>query len=180
MGADRHLDVNLAVSHFLKNFESLSRLPLVTNAEMAGLFGEEVASALEELELYDSQEKICLNCISRCCLLVDCELYSPEFGLCPVQSFRPVLCRMHYCHKFTQEHNFLVKEIGDIFLESLLAAERLVKPKTAFFDSPPLTAPAPGLVASTASCILAFKEGRLDEVSALRVVHAEAEKYRTE
>lgn len=179
MDGNHHLDVNKAVSNFLAYFESLSRLPLITDAEMDQVFGTEVTLALAELEGYNQQGKLCQDCASRCCRLVDCELYTAELNRCPVQAFRPVLCRMHFCQKFALTYSSLVKEVGDIFLESLLAAERLGSKKASLCDSPPLGKYAPELVAAITPRIMAFKEGRLDEGSALGIIQSEAEKYRT-
>ena len=173
------MDIDKAKNNFLRNFERLSRLPLITDDEMQQLFGEEVKSALSELECYDQQEKLCAHCISRCCLLVDCELYTPELSCCPIHSFRPLLCRMHFCNRFALAYPSFVKEIGDIFLESLLAAERQNKKKAALFDSPPLGQYAPELVAAITSLIVDFKKGRLDDSSALEMIQAEVEHYYT-
>jgi hypothetical protein len=176
MAVIRIPDINLAVSNFLRHFESLSRLPLVTNAEMDSLFGEEVAAALQELGLYGRQEGLCRTCRSRCCLLVDCELYEAGFSRCSIHDFRPVLCRMHFCNKFAPVYRELVKTVGDIFLESLLAGEHLDPAKTKMLDSPPLRNLAPDLVDRIGRLIKAFDEGFLDEPAALKSITAEIEK----
>ncbi len=169
-------DINLAVSNFLKHFESLSHLPLISDAEMDSLFGQEVAAALHELELYGRQEGFCRSCRSRCCLLVDCELYVPSFSRCSIHNFRPVLCRMHFCNKFAPVYRDLVKAVGDIFLDSLLAGEHLDPAKTKLLDSPPLGILAPDLVARIKGIIKAFDEGILEEKAALKSIAAELEK----
>jgi hypothetical protein len=175
MGIERHLDVDRAVNRFLKHFESLSRLPLVSDAEMDGLYGEEVSEGLAELECYNQQEKLCQDCRSRCCQLVDCELYAPDLSRCPIYSFRPALCRMHFCQKFVPRYSALVKETGDVFLEGLLAAEKINGRRASLFDSPPLGKLVPHLVAVVLSQISAIRENRLDEASALRKIQAEVE-----
>ena len=177
MGSEHCLDVTKETENFLKHYERLSRLPLITDAEIAILFGNAVISILEKLDRYNLSEKLCACCARRCCLLVDCELYSPEIKTCPVKSFRPLLCRMHYCHQFALVYPVQVKEVGDLFLESLLAAERLDKEKAALFDAPPLKRFAPGLV-NTLECLLAdFKRGKSDEPTVLRLIQTEVAKY---
>ncbi len=89
-------------------------MPLIGDSEMARLFGEETAAALAELDACNRQGQICSSCRGSCCRLVSCELYTPELSCCPVQKFRPVLCRMHFCHKFNAKYPLLVKEAGDI------------------------------------------------------------------
>ncbi len=171
-----HLDVDRAVASFLKHFEGLSRLPLISDAEMLLLFGQEVIAGLAELEAYNSREKLCQDCAARCCRLVDCELYAPDLGRCPIYSYRPVLCRMHFCQKFVPRYGTLVKEAGDVFLESLLAAEKIDGRRARLFDSPPLVRLVPRLVKEVLAHISAVREKRLDEPSALREIEAEIEK----
>ena len=176
MAVIRIPDVKLAVSNFLNHFESLSRLPFISNVEIDSLFGEEIGAILHELELYGRQEGFCLTCRSRCCLLVDCELYVPNFNRCSIYDFRPLLCRMHFCNKFAPVHRELVKAVGDIFLESLLAVEHLNPAKTKLLDSPPLGNLAPDMVAVIRHFIKDFDEGLVDEPAALKSIAAELEK----
>lgn len=173
MAVIRIPDVDLAVRNFLNKLESLSHLPLMTDAEMDFSFGEEVTAALQELEVYNCQEGLCRTCRSRCCLLVDCELYVPGFSRCSIHKFRPLLCRMHFCNKFAPVYREMVKAVGDIFLESLLAGQHLDPAKTRLLDSPPLVPLAPGLVAHLRPFIDAFEEGRIDESTALKSIAEE-------
>jgi len=85
---------------------------------------------------------------------------------------------MHFCNKFVGSYGLLVKDIGDIFLDGLLELEREGNWKAALFDTPPLSGFAPGLVAAVSSCIDSVKKGKLDEKSALDLIHSEAEKFR--
>ena len=176
MTANHHPDIKTAVQNFLQHFESLSRLPLVTDAEMDLLFGAELNSALFELNLYNQQEKLCHLCRGQCCLLVDCELYVPEFGCCSIYKFRPLLCRFHFCHRFDPVYKELVKTVGNIFLESLLAVQAVAPKVTLLLDSPPLGKLAPDLINAVMPHIIAFKEGRLGEAAVLTAINAELEK----
>jgi hypothetical protein len=153
-------------------------LPLVSDSEMAHLFGEEVASALAELELFSREGQICLRCRGSCCRLVACELYSPELTCCPVQKLRPVLCRMHFCRQFNPVYPLLVKESGDIYLESLIAAQNSGYKKVSLFDCPPLSKVAPGMVKSVSQSLVEFREGSRDEAATLKIIEAGLESYR--
>jgi hypothetical protein len=166
----RHLDIAQAVGAFRDNYEELSYLPLITDAEMDRLFGPQVQAGLAELERYNRKGNICRHCPSKCCRLVDCELFAPEFTQCPIYPFRPVLCRMHFCHQFDADYKTLVKETGDVFLESLLEAERRGSRKARYFDCPPLGGLAPGLVDDITPLIAAVRAGRLKEDRALDLI----------
>jgi hypothetical protein len=176
MMADHPLDNTRAINTFLKHFAGLSYLPFVTGEEMDRLYGEEVAAALLELDLWNRQEGICRNCLSRCCLLVNCELYDDGLSLCPVQSLRPPLCRMHFCHRFSLEYPLLVKSLGDIFLNGLLAACQVDGRITALFDCPPLKPAAPELTGSLILLIDRIKEGRLAESAARDLIQDKVRK----
>jgi hypothetical protein len=179
MEQGRHLDVNKSVQRFLSQFESLSRLPFISDSEMGQLFGEEVNLGLAELNCLNHQKQFCRDCKERCCRLVDCELYQDTLTRCPIHSFRPVLCRIHYCHKFALEQPFLVKELGDIFLESLVSAQSLDAGRTRLLDSPPLRQFAPDLIAdiSKQTAFLAANKDLEAEISG--AIDSKLEKYRT-
>lgn len=173
MGRDHHLDVNRAVKNFLVCFESLSCLPFIGDDEIVRLYGEQVETVLAELERYNQQENLCRNCEYRCCQLVKCEFYNLALSICPAHHFRPLLCRMHYCDKFTPVYPLAVKELGDIFLESLLAAERINIEKAKLFDCPPLSKLVPELTKSVSNFIKTTGEGRLDEDTILKLINDE-------
>jgi hypothetical protein len=174
---DRHLDVKRAVFTFLRRFEGLSCLPFISDAEMPQLFGEEVNAALTELGNFNQREQLCQYCSSRCCLLVHCEIYSADFNRCPVHSFRPALCRMHFCKKYTQTYPLLVKGLGDIYLESLIEAAKVNQKIADFFNSPVLNPLVPALVTTISELLIAVRENHLDESSSFRLIQVEIEKY---
>ncbi len=167
-----------AINCFLERVESLTRLPLVTDDEMEGLFGDEVAAAVAELDRLNREVKACRDCPDRCCLLARCELYLPVFHRCPVHDLRPPVCRLHYCHRFGIDARSLIKEIGDIFFDCLLAAERCGSRKVRLFDSPPLGLAAPSLVAAAAPAVNAVLESKLDPDAGAALIGREAERYR--
>jgi hypothetical protein len=167
-----------AIDSFLTHLGGLSRLPLITDSEMESLYGEEVAEALARLGRLNRQESICFKCASKCCHLVHCEFFVPSLSQCPVYSFRPVLCRMHFCHLFAGVDENSVIGLGDIFLESLSSAEILDKKKSSLLDSPSFTHPAPRLVASILPVIKGLRERSLEEKIALETIHDMAASYR--
>ena len=170
-------DIGQEVECFLNGYDRLVRLPLISDAEVEGLFSPILLHTLAQLRQYDLNEQICAACSERCCALIRCELYDPALGFCPAFNWRPLLCRMHYCHKF-EAHWKAVKVIGDIFLESLLAAERQGSRKMALFDSPALAPVAPELAKSILTLRMTYREGQLDKTAALRALQDAAENYR--
>lgn len=170
MTADCLLDNTRAIKAFLDHFEGLSCLPFVTDTEMELLYGAEVAAALQDLDRWNRQEGICRGCAVRCCLLVKCELYDKDLNLCPVQSLRPPLCRMHFCGLFSRKYPLLVKGLGDIFLDSQLAAARMNNAAVKMLDCPPLEPAAPDLIKALVSLLDQVKEGRLDESEARELI----------
>lgn len=168
-----------AVARFMEHVEQLSRLPLITDSEMYELYGEEVAKAVAEMDRANREEQICLNCQNRCCLGCGCELYAPQFGQCPINDFRPVLCRLHFCHRFDAAGRSIIIQLGDIFFESLSTAEQAGSDKVRLFESPPLAEHAPGLTTATADWVNAVRRGSLDPEHARKLINQEAEKYQT-
>lgn len=173
------MDKEKAIRSFLEHVDRLPRLPLVTDMEMDALFGEEVAAALAHLDRHNQAEQMCLQCESRCCQVCQCELYTPQFSRCPIQEFRPVLCRLHFCNRFRVAGSTLMDELGDIFFDSLLAADREGNPGVRLFESPPLSIAAPGLIAATSPWMQALREGTANPEQVEKKVRREAEKYRT-
>jgi hypothetical protein len=175
----RHLNLDKAIQHFLDNVERLERLPLISDEDMALIYGDEVMESIAVLSRYNSQEKACVKCAKKCCPLVRCELYDAGFSQCPILPFRPAICRMHYCDKFAVGDASFVKEFADIYLNALLEAKIQGSRKVDLFDSPPLNKFAPELVADISPLLNAFKDGTLDEASALREIHNKAARFRT-
>ncbi|MFC2014652.1 hypothetical protein ACFLUP_01520 [Chloroflexota bacterium] len=173
------MDKEKAVSNFLKYVESLSGLPLITDSEVNELFGEEVASVLVVLNRYGQKGEICLHCDSRCCKIARCELYAPQFEKCPIHDFRPVVCRLHFCHKFAVSDNSMIKEIGDIFFDSLIAADRDGSQVVRMFDNPPLGESCPDLVKTVSPWVYAVREGSLNPENTIELINLEAEKYKS-
>jgi hypothetical protein len=147
-------------------------LPLVSDAEMSRLFGPELGSGVAEMDDFNRREQVCDRCGGNCCRLVSCELYTPGLKSCPVQKMRPLLCRLHFCHSFARVFPILVKECGDIYLDSLIAAHAAGSKAIPLFDSPPLGKVAPEMVRAVSGILAEFRAGRLDEAGALRLIEA--------
>lgn len=171
------MDKKKAINSFLEHVDKLQRLPLITDSEMLKLFGEEVATAVAEIDRFNHEGQICSRCQSRCCPVAGCELYALEFGQCPIFEFRPVLCRLHFCHKFNDAGRSMIIELGDIFFDSLQAAEQAGSDRVRLFESPPLTRHAPGLITATAPWVDAVRKGSLNPEYAIELICVEAEKY---
>ncbi len=162
MDSDRHLNREKAVTNFLANYRDLAFLPFITDQEIHRLFGEEVDAALQELGRYNRQKGLCRDCARHCCTLVNCELYSPVFNVCPVYSFRPPLCRMHFCGNFAGYSHGVTADLADIFLDSLLTAARRDNLNTGLFDCPPLSPLIPCLLNQILPIIKAARECRAE------------------
>ena len=163
-------DVNSAVESFLANFRKLKYLPFITDIEAIALFGPQVTASLIELDDHNRQEQICSCCQNRCCLRVKCEVYSASFSGCAVDSLRPALCRLHFCDKFKNECGPLVKILGDIYLESLLAAAKIDSTLADLFDCPTFLPLAPRLVSLIIPVLDSARAGRLQEREAFQEV----------
>lgn len=172
------MDKVKAVQIFLERVERLSRLPLITDAEMESLYGKEVAAALDGLAHLEEKLGFCRDCQSRCCPAVKCELYAPEFDRCPIYDLRPPVCRLHYCHRFFAGDDTLLKELSDVFFDSLLAAERGGSDKVRLFDTPPIIRCAPDFVQTSSRWIDSVRAGTLAPGDAIALIHREAENCR--
>jgi len=168
-----------AIQTFLECVEQLIRLPLITDTEMDTLYGKEMMEVLQGLARLNEKEQLCQNCQNRCCPAVRCELYAPQFKRCPIYEFRPPICRLHYCHRFFTDGDSLLKDMSDIFFDSLLTADRLGSNKVRFFDTPPLTNCCPDLITATSQLINSVREGNLDPEEATRLIRQIAEAFRT-
>ena len=167
-----------AIGPFLERVQRFPQLPLITDSKMDWLFGGKAVQALADMDRYNREEQLCLHCNSRCCRAVRCEFYAPEFGQCPIYDFRPVVCRLYFCHRFNIPGDSLVEELGGFFLESLMAADRQGSSKARLFDNPPLSRSCPELIAETSSWMNAVREGSLNPQFAVKLIGEAVEKYR--
>ena len=97
-------------------------------------------------------------------------MYDASFGGCAVNSLRPALCRLHFCDKFENECGPLVKILGDIYLESLLAAAKIDSALADLFDCPTFLPLTPHLVSLIIPVLDDARAGRLPEREAFQEV----------
>jgi hypothetical protein len=86
---------------------------------------------------------------------------------------------MHFCQRFSLEYPSLVKDLGDIYLDSVLVAQIINPQKAAMLDSPPLRQYAPNLVTDFLVKISVPEKTDLDQALTLEVIQSKLEKYRT-
>jgi hypothetical protein len=173
------MDKAAAVRSFLQRVGELPHLPLITDGEMALLYGDEVIAAMRGLEQAAAHRNLCATCQSRCCQAVRCELYAPQFSRCPIHHLRPPVCRLHYCHRFFDDGDALLKDLSDIFFDGLLAAGAAKSDKVRLFDCPPLANCCPELVEATAEWMKAVQQGALAPDKGLKLIEAEAQRFGT-
>jgi hypothetical protein len=179
MFRQQHLNIDVAIRHFLENVEGLARLPLLTDVEMEMLLGPEVARGSAVMAHLNLEKNICGGCEKRCCPMVKCELYDTRFSLCPIFDYRPLICRMHYCDRFVVSDKSFIQEFADIYLNALIEAKIRGSKKVNLFDSPPFSRYAQDWLAAVTPALNEFKAGTLGEADTLRIILFEAERYRT-
>jgi len=173
------MNLQKAITTFVERADHLARLYLVTDSELLQLYGEEVIAAVSELDRFDREEGICLRCGGQCCRDIGCELYAPQFNQCPIYEFRPIACRLHFCHLFNAADNSPALALRDVFLGSLSAEEVRTGEFLTSLDVPPIGRCMPDFIAMVAPWIDEVKQGSFPTECALKLIREEAEKYYT-
>jgi len=171
------VDKGKAVASFLDYVEQLTRLPLITDQEMKSLFGDEIELVLAELDRLNREKQICLNCNRNCCQEYGCEFYAPQLGWCPVFDIRPAICRLHFCERFQPTAGLMIKELSEIYLDSLTIAAKIGSTKLGFFDVPPFISSAPQLIGAIIPLVQAVRDGNLDPEIGQQQIRLEAKRY---
>lgn len=174
------LEREKTIRRYLNNLEKLRRLPLITDAEMTDLFGQEVQDCIAKLSGYDTDNGRCHDYQKRCCLVAGCELYDAKFDRCPIYEYRPVVCRLHYCHLFQKEQGLLVEELSNVFFDCLLAAQAAGMSNVILFDSPPLIRCAPSLVTAVRPLVNKLKSGQISKTNAIDRIQQIAAQFERE
>lgn len=172
------MDKDRAVQAFMDNIDRMVRLPLITDAEMAQLYGEEVVAVVAALGRTNTAMRLCDDCQSRCCHAIRCELYAEQFGQCPIHDLRPPICRLHFCHRFFPVDDTPLKDLSDVFFDSLLTAQKVSHNRLPLFDTPPLSRCCPDLVNAVSPLVSAVREGRVTAADALARIREQAQDYR--
>ncbi len=176
--AGMDLDERRAVARFLDRVADFSQVALLTDEEVAALFGPQTAAVIAALDSYSRESGLCASCGGRCCRDIGCELYSPLFRQCPIYDTRPLLCRFHFCHLFDPVDKGLVIALRDVFM-SCYTADQISRGTIARSMSvPPLNSGCSVLVANARPVVDAVSEGRVTPEEGVRLVRAEVERYR--
>jgi len=164
------LDLDNAIAGFLDYFSRLAYLPFLSDREAGFIFGPEVTEAIASLDRYNREKQICAACGYRCCLRVKCEFYDPAFSRCLVESYRPALCRLHFCDEFNRHDAPLVHFLGDFYLESLLAAAKTDPARANLFDCPAFRPLAPQLTERILGVLDNLRRGQTAEPQAVQAI----------
>lgn len=173
------MDIDKAVRNFLSLADQFGQLLLVTDNEVEELYGEEVAAALAKLERINQEKQICSGCDGFCCWKIGCDLYDTRFKRCPVNDFRPLACRFHFCDSFYTMENELVMDLADIFYNSFLALSARDSDKASEMISPLLAGASPQLTAALSLRMGEMRRGEIDPELAEEFIRREVETYRT-
>jgi hypothetical protein len=173
------MDKGKAIDRFLSRADQLGQLLLVSNDEVEKLLGEEVAAALAEMESFSHEQQLCSQCGGDCCRDIGCELYAPQFSQCPIQDLRPLVCRLHFCHRFDAAYKSLVMELRDVFLGCFQAVDLWDGSYLKWLDVPPLAGASPELISTLSHWVEKVRDGTLDPGQAVELIRREAEEYRS-
>ena len=172
------MNKGFAISSFLSRCDRFGQLLLVTDEEVRELFGDELVATVGELERFSREEQVCSGCGGDCCRDLGCELYASRFDSCPIHDLRPIVCRLHFCHRFDATGKSLVIDLRDIFFGCFRAVDFCDSPNLKSLDVPPLAEASPEFVAAIAPWMVAVREGRLDPAYVAESIRCEAEGYR--
>lgn len=172
------MDKARAISAFLDRVDRFSQIVLITDKEMENLFGEELTMVLTELQHFMAENQTCSDCGGSCCKDIGCELYAAQFGRCPIYEYRPVACRLHFCHRLDDPYRPLIIELRDVFIGCHHAMDFSDSSNLRSLDSPPLADVCPEFVEAVRSYTDLVRNGKLDPDHTAQRICEEAEKYR--
>lgn len=172
------MDKARAITTFVERVEHFSQIVLITDKEIENLFGEEVSMVLTELERFMTQNRGCFDCGGACCNDIGCELYAPQYGRCPIYEYRPVACRLHFCHRLDDPYRPLIIELRDVFVGCHDAMDFSDCSNLRSLDSPPLGDGCPEFVAAVSPYTVLVRNGSLDPDYAAQKICREVERYR--
>lgn len=164
---------------FQERVGHLVRLPFVSDDDFAELYSREVTALVTALNRANDAASICSDCGGKCCSACGCELYSEQFDWCPIPTCRPVVCRMHFCHRFEVIDSRAVSELSDVFFDCLLALEARGDKRVRLFDSPPLARNAPELIETASGWMSDLKSGAKSPEQVTAWLRREVARFRT-
>jgi len=172
------MDKGKAISQFLERVDTYGQIILVTEKEVADLFGEELMMVLGQLESYAHENQLCADCGGQCCDDIGCELFATQFARCPIYFLRPIACRLHFCHKFDSEHKATIIELRDVFFGCYKAVDFSASPNIASLDTPPFTSHSSELIARVIPLVAAVRHGNSAPDEVVRLLMKEVDRYR--
>jgi hypothetical protein len=172
------MDKGGAISRFLERVDTYGQIILITGNEVRELFGEEMMAALNRLESFAEEQRLCADCGGRCCDDIGCELFVSRFGQCPIHSFRPIACRLHFCQRFDNPYKSAIIELRDVFLGCYSAIDLWYSPNIASMDAPPFTPYCPEFISAVAPLVEAVRAGSAAPQDMAHLIMKQASKYR--
>lgn len=172
------VDETRAIATFLGAVGRFVQVALLTDEEVRELFGEDTAAALAAFDRYSEENGLCASCGGVCCSEIGCEVYSPQFGECPIHATRPLLCRFHFCHRFDVVDKTLVIALRDIFLACYTADQISSGTIAKSMSVPPLETACPALAANVQPLMDEIREGSLDPQNGIQLIRKEVDRYR--
>lgn len=172
------VDETRAIATFLGAVGRFVQVALLTDEEVRELFGEDTAAALAAFDRYSEENGLCASCGGVCCSEIGCEVYSPQFGECPIHATRPLLCRFHFCHRFDVADKTLVIALRDIFLACYTADQISSGTIAKSMSVPPLETACPALAANVQPLMDEIREGSLDPQNGIQLIRKEVDRYR--
>ncbi len=180
------MNVESANQNFVRNLYRFPQLPFITDLELRELFGQAVGQTLELLAGINEELEICSGCGGECCQQMGCEFFDDAFGGCPVHEYRPLLCRFHYCDKFGENQESLIRELLDIFVSGIsrLEAENGSIPSVElnmllYSACRKPEEPYPRLIDNIRHIVAAAKRGNVDRAKAITMLMEEVLSYRS-
>ena len=179
------MNTERAIENLIANLDRFPQLPFITDLELSQLFGQEVIQAIKFLEGINREHLICSACGGKCCQQMGCELFDEAFGECPVYEYRPVLCRLHYCEKFGDDQESLIRGLLDIFvrgvsrLETKHGAIPAIELNMLLYSSCRQPGePGPPLIEDIGHIVAPLKSGEADREKVLTMLHEKIQAYR--
>ncbi len=176
--AGAELDESRAIATFLDRVGRFSQVALLTDEEVAELFGPQAVAAMAAFDGYSRENGLCASCGGECCREIGCEAYSDLFQECPIYDTRPLLCRFHFCHRFDTVDKSLVIALRDVFMACYTADQICSGTVARSMSVPPLENGCPILAANVQPVIESVRKGSLSPREGIRLIRGEVERYR--
>lgn len=172
------MDKGKAISRFLDRVDHFSQIILVTDEEMRDLFGDDMTELLGQLDLFSRKERLCARCGGKCCADIGCELFAPHFGQCPIHSYRPIACRLHFCYSFDNPYKSTIIDLRDVFFGCFRAVDLWSSANIRSLDTPPFDGRCPELLAAVVLLVEAVRQRKAEPEAVAKEILREAQRFR--